>query len=145
MTWPLQGLIVDIVSAPYNAVTGKRTTLQENESILEGQEAIQNVADRANEYYGEGSPTAIAAQQAANYNKPLVAGDVAAVSDSYAQGCSGLNIFGCCIDSYEGFLSCANSGVKIGLAILAGVTGIYLLVLFGPTISNLLERASAKN
>lgn len=138
-------ILIDIISAPYNAVTGKETSWQVNEDIATGQDEITGVATSADEYYGDGSAASIAAWNAVHNNIGQVASDHTNIENQHAQSdCQGINLLGCCIDSYESFLTCGNTAVKIGLAALAALTGIYLFVTFGPLIGNLLGRLSSK-
>ena len=127
MSW-----FADLVSLPYNAVTGNQTQMQKDAALMEGQTQIQGVADNAKAYYD--AHVAAVSQDAANAQSIALAKDQAALNKANEQ-CSGVNLSGIglgCINSFSEFLAQLNTAVKIGLAIVAVVAVGYVFLLVAP-------------
>jgi hypothetical protein len=123
------GWFEDIISLPYNAVTGQQTTLQQKADLEAGITQIQGVAVAADKYYGP--DVALAAQNAADQNSVQLDANLNALNAKQAaDGCAGgLDLGGLglgCISS----LSDLSRWVKIALGLaLAGVV-VYVYVIF---------------
>jgi hypothetical protein len=128
------GFFTDVISAPYNAVTGQQTQWQKDADLAEGRAQIQAVADNVQKYYSD-VVVQQAAQAAADANKAALAGDLSHLNAVQAKdGCGGgVDLSGVglgCINSFSDLLAKLDTAVKIALAVGAVIGIIYVWTVF---------------
>jgi len=140
--------LIDLVSSPYNAATGKLTTWQQ-ESLSQAEvDQIHTVSDNAATYYGSDSSTAAIAQVTADQQAAQAGTDtstLAKLSATDPGGCpnGGLNLNGVgfgCVSSFNDFLSQLNSLTHIALVIVGILIVGWLGITFGPSLAALARR-----
>jgi hypothetical protein len=135
--------LADLISAPYNAVTGNLTDWQKTSLSDAEQEQIHTVSENAAEYYGEDSSTALISERVADEQAAQAGSDtntLAKLSASSPGGCpgGGLNLNGVglgCISSVDDFLSKLQTLTHVGLLLVAVLAIGWVGITFGPTIA----------
>jgi len=141
--------LIDFISAPYNAVTGKLTTLQEDSLTQAEKDSIYAVSDNAAKYYGKDSQTSIIAQRVADEEAAQAGTDTSTIEKLSASdhgGCpgGGLNLNGIgfgCISSVDDFLSELNTLTHVGLVVVFVLIAGWLAFTFGPTVLTVMGRS----
>jgi hypothetical protein len=144
MSW-----FADLVSAPYNAVTGQLTQWQKDSLTADEQAQIQTVSDNAAQYYGADSDTALIADRTAQAQADNAVGDVntiAKLASTDKGGCpGGLNLNGIglgCVSSFDDFLAKINTLTKWGLLAVGVLILGWAVVTVGPTVIVAAKRVS---